>query len=138
MHNGQVYIQIPMLKTQNRIYIPPLAQLMCFHEMKGSIYHFDPVVVMTYRTLDTLMPSLFVEPGVLNVVVGSDNVGLRQGISERIFRLTFSELEPPSKADRRRSSAWVSDFCRSCSFQQFYGFEPVARARIKSKSTTQP
>lgn len=110
---------------------------MCFHEMKRSIYHFDPVVVMTYRTLDTLMPSLFVEPGVLNVVVGSDNVGLRQGISE-IFRLTFSELEPCR--DRRRSSA-VSDFCRSrhgSSFQQFYGFEPVARAWIKSKSTKQP
>ena len=108
---------------------------MCFHEMKRSIYHFDPVVVMTYRTLDTLMPSLFVEPGVLNVVVGSDNVGLRQGISETIFRLTFSELEP-CRADRQKSSAWVSDFCRS-SFQQFYGFEP-ARAWIKSKSTKQP
>ena len=34
----------------NRIYIPPVVQLMRFHEMKRSIYHYDWVVVMTYRT----------------------------------------------------------------------------------------
>ena len=43
-------------------------------------------------------PSLFVKPGVLNVVVGSDNVGLRHGISERI--VDWHSVQPPCRADQ--------------------------------------